>query len=272
MFSLDASKNKIKPTLPLLINTLTIYNNKVIPITEKKYDNFVHNNIAFITLTNTGYIDYTLNCLKSLENICMKTPLKSYCIGEEGYNILKNKNVLCEFIHDNDPEASKFQEFKNTNWNNIMYYKFKLIYNNLLNHEYVCITDGDIVYENNTLFHYLLDNIDDNELLIQSEGLDVKNIDTLCAGFMFIKSNKNTLALFNPENVLYTTDKIWDDQIYVNSIKNKLKYKILPLPLFPNGKYYYHYNATIKPYLIHFNWVVGNKKQKMMIQYNKWYK
>jgi hypothetical protein len=226
-----------------------------------------YNDIAFITLTNTGYIDYTLNCLQSLKNINMKKQLKVYCVGKEGYSILEEKKYICELIIDED--AIKFQEFRKNNWSNIIYYKFEIIYSNLLKNKYVCITDGDIVYENNNIFDYLLSNIQDNDMLIQSEG--IYNND-LCSGFMFIQSNENTIKLFNPENIKkYKNTEGWDDQIYVNSIKYKLKFKKLPLKLFPTGKYFYDYNSVIQPYLIHFNWIVGHEKKNKMLQYNKWY-
>ena len=138
-----------------------------------------------------------------------------------------------------------------------------------MTNKYVCITDGDIVYENNCIFDFLLQYIDNNDLLIQSEG--IYNND-LCSGFMFIKSNEKTLELFNPINVeKYKNIKGWDDQVYVNEIKYKLKFKKLPLSLFPTGKYYYEYNNVINPYLIHFNWIIGNKKKVKMIEHNKWF-
>ena len=230
-------------------------------------DNIDYNNIAFITLTNTGYIDYTLNCLQSLKNINIKKQLNIYCIGETGHSILKKNGFLCELI--NDEKAENFEEFRTNNWSHVTYYKFKIIYENLLNNEYVCITDGDIVYENKYIFNYLLNNIKDNDLLIQSEGI---YHDDLCSGFMFIKSNENTISLFNPENVKkYKDTKGWDDQIYINCIKYNLKFIKLPLHLFPTGKHYYEYNTHIQPYLIHFNWVIGNEKKNKMEHYNKWY-
>ena len=261
--------NKDNIELLIIHYTNLLENNYIIPKSlEIVDDDNDYNNIAFITLSNTGYIDYTLNCLQSLKNINMKKQLKTYCIGEQGYDILK-KDYMCELIID-EKNITNFQVFRTLYWSNITYYKFEIIYNNLLNNEYVCITDGDIVYENNQLFHYLLTNIEDNDLLIQSEG--IYNID-LCTGFMFIKSNENTISIFNPENVkMYRNNVGWDDQIYVNTIKYKLKYKKLPIQLFPTGKYYYHYNNNIQqPYLIHFNWITGNQKKKRMIEYNKWY-
>jgi hypothetical protein len=198
----------------------------------------------------------------------MEKQLRVYCVGEEGYSILKNNNFLCELINDN--ESSKIQEFRKNKWSNITYYKFEIIYSNLLNNDYVCITDGDIVYENNQVFDYLLNNIEDNDLLIQSEG--IYHLD-LCSGFMFIKSNDKTISIFNPENVKkYRNNEGWDDQIYVNAIRYKLKFKKLPLDLFPTGNYYYEYHHNIiQPYLIHFNWVVGDEKIQKMLHHNKWY-
>jgi hypothetical protein len=236
---------------------------------EKVNDDTNYNNITFLTLTNSGYIDYTLNCLQSLKNINMKKQLKVYCIGKEGYTILNNNNVTCELIDNEEEELNVFQKFRTQKWSNVVFYKFEIIYNNLLNNEYVCITDGDIVYENNQIFDYLLSHIEDNDLLIQSEGIDVVD---LCSGFMFIKSNENTISLFNPKNVeRYKNKEGWGDQIYINSIKYKLKYKKLPLKLFPTGNYYYQYNKNIQPYLIHFNWVIGHEKKNKMMYYNKWY-
>jgi hypothetical protein len=262
----------IKPNnINILINHYSnlVENNFITNVEiNKEYinDKKDYSNIAFITLTNSGYIDYTLNCLQSLKNINMQKQLKVYCIGEKGYSILQKNGVLCELIDSNDEDIINFQTYKNNKWSNITYYKFEIIYNNLLNNEYVCITDGDIVYENSKLFDYLLSNIEDNDLLIQIEG--IYNID-LCSGFMFIKSNEHTISLFNPKNIKIYKD--WDDQIYINSIKYKLKFKQLPLQLFPTGQYYYEYNNKISPYLIHFNFVVGHEKEKKMRHYNKWY-
>jgi len=238
---------------------------------EKKDEQLNYSDVAFITLTNSGYIDYTLNCLKSLNMIKSKINLQCYCIGKAGYNVLIKEGYghTCYFL--DDEINSNMQTFRNGNWSNITYYKFKIIYENLLKHSFVCITDGDIVYENNGFIDFLLENIADDDLLIQSEGLHYP--DDLCSGFMFIKSNETTKYIFNPENVEELKNiNGWDDQVYVNNIKYKLKYKKLPLSLFPTGNHYYTYsNNIINPYLIHFNWCIGHKKKEMMLKYKKWY-
>lgn len=226
--------------------------------------------IVFITLTNTGYINYTLNCLKSLENINFGLPLKCYCIGKDGYEILTNKNYNCSLI--DEEENSNYQTFRQGNWSNITFNKFRIIYENLHKYTYVCITDGDIVFENSNFLNYLRQEISDKDILIQNDCNDDNNHSNLCSGFIFIKSNEKTLDFFNPSNMeIYKNTPEWDDQIYVNDNKNKVNYKLLPLNLFPNGNYYYHYHSILQPYLIHFNWVIGHEKRQKMNFHKKWY-
>jgi Nucleotide-diphospho-sugar transferase. len=88
---------------------------------------------------------------------------------------------------------------------------------------------------------------------------------------MFIKSNADTLHFFNPNHVEHNKNTLgWGDQVYINDNKHKLKYKMLPIELFPNGKYYYN-NTIINPYLIHFNWIIGHTKKQKMRDYGKWH-
>ena len=274
--------------------------------------------IKFITLTNSGYINYTLNCLESLKQINSKIDLHCYCIGKEGCNILKDKGYTCSLI--DEEQNSNFQSFRTGNWSNITYNKFTIIHENLLKYKYVCLTDGDIVYENPYFYNYLLKNIQDNDMLTQSDldcnipiqseldcnipiqsdsdcnipiqseldcnipiqsdsdcnipiqsDFDNDNEIPLCTGFMFIKSNPTTISLFDPKNVeQYKNIVGWDDQVYINDIKDKFKFKLLPLDLFPNGSYYYN-NTNLNPYMIHFNWLVGHEKAEKIKFYNKWY-
>jgi hypothetical protein len=222
-------------------------------------------NIAFITLTNNGYTEYTLNCLKSLDIINCKVPLIAYCIGNECFEKLSQSGYRCKLLNDNT--NTNFQTFRTGNWSNITFKKFEIIYENLLNNNFICITDGDIVFENNNFYNYLLDNIGDNDIICQTDGNDI-----ICSGFMFIKSNPNTLNLFNPDRMKDKSNQLgWDDQVYLNDIKHLLKYKLLPLNLFPNGDYYYKNYKTLTPYLIHFNWTLGHMKKQKMKEFNKWY-
>lgn len=209
--------------------------------------------------------------LKSLENIDFSTTLKIYVIGEKGYNTLKSKGYSCYFLETETIDCEKSSQFRMNNWHNITKRKFEIIYNNLLEHKYVCFTDGDIVFQNTEFMKYCLSNISINDMLIQNDTMFNNDTSVLCSGFMFIKSNNKTLDFFNPKNVYKFVKPGWDDQIYVNQFKYKLIIDTLPLEYFPNGKYYYTYSNILYPYLIHFNWLIGNEKKNKMLKYNKWF-
>jgi len=226
--------------------------------------------IKFITLTNTGYIDYTKNFLKSLELINSNLKPECYCIGKDGYKVLKDMNYDVELI--DEESNSNFQTFRKGNWSNIVYNKFKIIHKNLIDNNFVLISDGDIVIENPNLYNYLLENIKDKDMLIQNDTIDDNDNSNLCSGFIFIKSNSKTLDFFNPKVMEFKKNTVgWDDQVYINNHKHLINYKLLPLSLFPNGRYYYSNFRNISPYIIHFNWIVGNEKKNKMIHFKKWY-
>jgi hypothetical protein len=149
-----------------------------------------------------------------------------------------------------------------------MFKKIDIIHRNLLHYKYVCITDGDITFEDRSFYDYLKEQIGTNDMLVQSEGDHIK---AFCAGFMFIKSTEQTRSIFNPENIkLCEEEHLINDQFYLNHICKNLKFKKLPLHLFPTGEYYYN-TVVQSPYLIHFNWVIGHEKESRMKHYGKWY-
>ena len=228
-----------------------------------------------ITLTNKGYIDYTLNCLKSFEKSGLDPNiLECWCIDEEVYNQLKELSYNAILMSENDfmfkdgKKVTDLAKWGQTSFGlHVTIQKFYAIYEVLKNGEDVLFLDGDIVIENPEFIQYFTDNIKDNDLLIQSENH--KNIK--CSGVMYINSNETTKKYFNPKNVTYQTTKNWTDQTYVNQILPFLKYKLIDSNLFPNGKYYYEKHNTLSPYLIHFNFLVGHKKKKKMQHFEKWY-
>lgn len=227
-------------------------------------------NIAFITLTNNGYVPYTLNCLKSLKKVGIND-LKSYAIGKEAYRRIKHKKYPAELI--DDEANTSFQVFRSGNWADVTFYKFEIIYKNLKTNDFVCFTDGDIVFKNPDILDYCRKTITEKDLLIQNDTLNENSDQNLCSGFMFIRSNANTLKYFNPQYVRENSviSEGWDDQVYINQIKDKLNFGLFPLELFPNGQYHMKHHETIAPYLIHFNWVIGHRKLFRIMKFKECY-
>jgi hypothetical protein len=227
--------------------------------------------VAFITLTTTGYADYTLNCVESLRRINAEPTLQVYCIGSKGtMRIAQKDGRHSRTMQMNAPDTlSGMQTFKNENWANITFCKFPIIYSNLLSHDYVCFTDGDIVFENAAFYDYLIEHIGSNDMIVQSEWHN-NDIESFCTGFMFIQSSPATIQIFDPRKVnMQNSD--WDDQAYLNGESPKMKTARLPIELFPNGCFYFQNHSELNPYMIHFNWLIGNQKREKMISLGKWY-
>lgn len=234
---------------------------------EKDYEEIKERkDISFLTYTNFAYINYTKNLILSLKKCNFPLKLKIYCIDEKSYNILYNfsNNIILELLNDETNSREYTVNYFKEGWNYMMLSKIKCIHKELLNFKYVLYTDTDIVFDNNYLLKYLINNIYDHDLLVQNNG-DKE----FCAGFMFFQSNSKLINLFNIDNICL--EDFQCDQPYINSKKDILNYRVLPQELFPVGKFYYNYNENINPWIIHFNWVRGNKKIDKMKKYNKWF-
>ena len=233
--------------------------------------------ISFITLTNNGYKNYTLNCLKSLKKFNLNDKLKVYCMDSLAYNEISkmhSNTVKCKNLE----HCNKMLSYMDEGWNYLTLKKLDVIYDELLKNEFVCFTDGDIVYEDKNFLNYCLKHIKDCEFLIQRDDLgnektlNIGNgtvmVPTVCTGFMFIRKTPNTLRLFKKENI---DQNVKCDQTYINNVLSQFKYKKLPLSLYPNGLYYKIFRNKIKPYMIHFNFTETAKdKKELMKKYRKW--
>ncbi len=247
------------------------------------------NKIKLITLTNFGYIKYILNLLASLKNINLSHKLIVYCLDKQSVDFLKNKfdDIQVKYV-ENEFNVSDLTDFRTSGWNKIVFYKLKIIKENLDKGYDVIFTDGDIVFLKDPI-NYLKNEISDYDLLCQEDVLPIKKelvenqnplayrdlseTDELNSGFMYIKNNEVMKNFFDYSKVDINTFKC--DQIYLNDHKKKLKYKKLKLDLFPTGYYYYTQIDYAKrdldkvAFIIHFNF---NFAKTTKIEYIKLHK
>ena len=148
--------------------------------------------------------------------------------------------------------------FQNDNSYYLMIAKLT-IYKELLKNDYVLYIDGDIVIKKD-IIKYLFSVKRNYDIIFQNDKRPSKpNLINLCAGFMFIKSNKKNLKFFNPDNL--NVKKIagykTHDQTHINKNKSRFNYGVLSLDMFPNGAHYYKNYNNLDPSIIHFNYVIG---------------
>jgi hypothetical protein len=240
----------------------------------------IFEDINFITMTNNGYKELTLNCLKSLSNISQNINLEVFCLDEESQNYLKPHceytNLFSDTVIKDELKhiLSKLTEFEDSNWCNVTFQKLFLISLQLKQNKFVLFTDGDIVFKDPMFFPYLYKTMLENpetDMFIQNEWRG-PGTSGLCTGFFIVRQNKKTLDFFDVSTLKkHNPDNKKNDQDYLNTFQKQMNIKKLSLEIFPNGKYYYQ-NMPISPYMIHFNYLKGlESKKKKMKNLRSWF-
>lgn len=231
------------------------------------FSNF-YDNVGLITITNSGYFPITKNCIKSIEKLHINCPIKIYSIDKDCYDLLiKEKYPQLEFLGDIQSDSAQYQD---KNWSKVTMQKIYAIRRQLDQSNIVIYIDGDITVEDSRFITYCYETLTNNpdiDILAQSEWRGPKDNKEVCSGFMAIRSNEKTKKMFDVE-----PDKHYrNDQFYVNKKKKNVNLQLLPIELFPNGKFFYKNKQDINPYLIHFNFVMAHDKIKRIQTHNKWY-
>jgi hypothetical protein len=229
------------------------------------------------TVTNSGYLLYTMNMLKSLAPFGLDRKILVVCIDKKA-NITFSKlgyNTFC--IDDN--ELGKFCPWNSKGYDKICYLKLELIYRILTLNKNVLLIDGDIVFLRNPLPHIIewTHNTTFN-VWVQNDSQDNKDITNMCTGYMYIKSNERLIELYDCVSELgqrkYMTCALDNnDQSYFNNfVKPGCVMEPLPLELYPNGRVFYEKSNTLlnTAILVHFNWIKGHLKMAKMKEHKLW--
>lgn len=229
------------------------------------------------TVTNYGYLLYTMNMLKSLKSFGLDTKVLIVCIDKKAENILKSLgyNTFCI----EDKTLSGFSPWNTKGYDKICYMKLELIYRIVSLNKNVLLVDGDIVFLKNPLDDiqkWLNDTIHD--VFIQNDSQDNRNTRNMCTGYLFIKTSDRLKELYdcvseNGKKKYLECAFDNNDQSYFNKfVKPACLFSALPLEMYPNGKMFYENTDKIikTAVLVHFNWVHGHIKMAKMKEHKMW--
>jgi hypothetical protein len=229
------------------------------------------------TVTNYGYLLYTLNMLKSLKPYGLDKKILVVCIDKKGANILRKLgyNVYCI----DDGELSKFSPWNTKGYDKICYLKLELIYRILSLNKNVLLIDGDIVFRNDLIEdmrEWWKDTIYD--VWIQNDAQENRNTKNMCTGYMFIKTSDRLIELydctseFGQKKYLKCAFDNNDQSYFNNFVKPACMFNALPLEKYPNGKMFYDNTEKVgsTAVLVHFNWVQGHLKMAKMKEHKMW--
>lgn len=221
-----------------------------------------------ITISSSGYEDYTLNLVKSLENFGEETKLNIYCLDQKSYNLFNNLGLNTHFV-DSKIFSENLKEYGTIDFNKFMYFKMKVVHDLLKEENYVFYIDSDVVFKKN--LNYFDNYLNKFEILSMKDfNYKTPNTHYICAGFMIIKSNIKTRKLFNPKKILSNKFE-YDDQHLINKRRKLLRNKYLETNLFCNGSYFLANYKELDPIAVHFNFITGDKKKETMKQYGYWF-
>jgi hypothetical protein len=143
--------------------------------------------------------------------------------------------------------------------------------------KYITYMDGDIVVFKDFVPYIKQKFLDlsNNDILFQNDDLyGVPNTRANgCTGFFTIRRTYFEKSPFYVDN-LNLWKEIREDQVWVNNkiVEYKIPFNYLERDLFPNGPYVKN-GAWRKgePYLIHYNYIVGNDKVNYMKHLKHWF-
>ena len=229
------------------------------------------------TVTNYGYILYTLNMLKSLKAFNLDKKVLVVCIDKKSAKILSvlGYNTYCV----DDQLLGKFCPWNTQGYDKICYLKLELIYRILSLNKNVLLVDGDIVFRKDLMEdmrEWWKDRIYD--VWIQNDSQENRNTKNMCTGYMFIKTSDRLIKLYDcvseegkKKYIKCAFDN--NDQTYFNNfVKPGCIFNALPLEKYPNGKMFYDNTNALNSsaVLVHFNWVQGHLKMAKMKEHKMW--
>jgi hypothetical protein len=164
--------------------------------------------IAFVTISNMGYVDYTINAMATLRINCgMPCFLRTVCVDPGCMSTLQASSEVTEcpetvtllrtdFDTDDVKGAtfSNFSNYRSSGFNAITRYKFVVIHDFLLTHKYVIFTDGDIAFLRPDFLDYLTSYMDLQPNLDLAAQCDLMVRDYLTY-FFFLKKRSLKLSL-----------------------------------------------------------------------------
>ena len=232
------------------------------------------------TITNYGYLLYTLNMLKSLKPFGLDSKVLVVCIDKKCAKVLSSLgyNTYCIDLEE-QKELGKFCPWNTKGYDTICYLKLELIYRILSLNKNILLIDGDIVFRKDLMEdmrEWWKDRIYD--VWIQNDSQENRNTKNMCTGYLFIKSSDRLIKMYDCVSEEGKTKYMTcafdnNDQTYFNNfVKPGCMFNALPLEKYPNGKMFYDNTETLNKsaVLVHFNWVQGHLKMAKMKEHKLW--
>jgi hypothetical protein len=237
----------------------------------------VNDSTVMTTVTNSGYLLYTLNMLKSLRSSGLDKKVLIVSMDQKGAQTLQRLGYYS--ICADKENLRHFSPWNSKGYDEICYVKLQLIHRLISLGKNVVLVDGDIVFQQNPIFELSKWCSDMRyDVWIQNDSEQNANHENMCTGYLFIRCNMLMHSLYdcNSDQGLKKYEKCAfdnNDQSYFNIfVKPHCRMNALPLEKYPNGNVFYSRANQLKntAVLVHFNWVKGHLKMAKMKEHKLW--
>ena len=218
------------------------------------------------------------NSIASLSNQKLHDKLVVSALDNEAFDHINGLGIR---VVKRDTNLKKIADFRTKEYNDILLNKLDIILEHLkIDRKIVVYSDTDVVFLDD-----LFDDIErfknsDYDMMIQNDvpSFDEFDKSNLCAGFMFLKPNKKVIEIIK-KSQKKALERYMNDQQCLNEVlKNddSIKYDVLDLRDFPNGKRYFdHVNSVFKEYtpkIVHNNWLFKTADKVVRFKkHNLWF-
>jgi hypothetical protein len=236
-------------------------------------------NTVMVTVTNSGYLLYTLTLLKSLRPFGLDQKILIICMDSAAAEVLRQRGYHTH--SENLQDLSRFCPWNTQGYDKICYMKLCTIYRLLSMGHHVLLVDGDVVFRKNPVEEWkkwwsVSPPVYD--VYVQNDSGMNHNTTNLCTGYMWIRATPVTIKAYDcmsAEGQERYRQCAFDnnDQTYFNKyVKPFIHVSALPLELYPNGKMYLDHKARVhhQCILVHFNWLKGHEKMVTMKHHGMW--
>jgi len=252
-----------------------------------------NNKLIWITMINYGYINYTKNFLKSMEVANVNFKLIIYCIDyekiKEELKDFSDRNYVCIdaniFMKETSNVSSGFKTWADIEYKKIVFCKLDAIKYTLINNKdckLVGYIDTDIIVLSDPT-KVILEYSNKNPNVIVFGQCDevvkcsnIFNCSNLCSGAIVFRNINNIELLFQYSN--QDIPRYGGDQDFLISKYRQYNVKFMTIDknVFLNGTFpgLKSNNMITFPQttsLIHFNWLVGDEKEKYMKIHKLWF-
>lgn len=233
---------------------------------------------VMVTLTNSGYLLYTLNLLKSLQPYGLDQHVLVVCMDASAAEVLRHRGYRA---HSEDlQDLARFCPWNTKGYDEICYMKLRIIHRLLEMGHHVLLVDGDVVFRQDPrpAWRSWWASPPTYDVYVQNDSERNQDTTNMCTGYMWIRSTPTMMAAYDcvsqeGQERYKRCAMDNNDQTYFNRyVKPVCRMYALPLEEYPNGNVYLKRKQEMdaRCVLVHFNWLKGHHKLVTMKQHRMW--